>query len=445
MAPSGTTLAETLTALETGGAADEPVTASEVAEELGSDRQTARDRLDELVERGDVETKVVGDDVRVWWAVDRGDRDRDLARYEAVVETINDGIYVKDEENRFTLVNETYAEMLGYSPDELVGRDSSFLVSEEVMDAAEQLYSDLRTEDRESKTLEATMETTDGETIETEASFALIQGDDEDERVGVVRDVTDRKERERRLERQNERLESFASMLAHELRNPVTIGQIYGRQLPADDAPEAVEYVTDAFDRIEEMIDVLLVLARGREAVGESAPVPLADTAREAWEDVEAPDATLEVATDRVVRANETYVRHLFENLLENAVEHGGADVTITVGDVPNDSASDADGDSTDESVGTSAGRSDDEARREATPTHGGFYVADDGEGIPPEKRETVFEAGYTTAESSGGTGVGLTFVRELAETYEWECTVAESDAGGVRFEFSNVTLCSDG
>ncbi|UPW00281.1 PAS domain S-box protein [Halorussus gelatinilyticus] len=435
MDSSGITLAETLTVLETTGASGAPVTASEVAEALGCERQTARDRLDELTERGDAETKEVGGSVRVWWTTDRQRRDRDLERYEAVFRTVNDGIYVKDEENRFTLVNETYAEMLGYTPDELVGRDSSFLVSEEVLNAAEELYSDLRTGDHQSETIEASLETADGETVETEASFALIPLDEERgeyERVGVVRDVTERKERERRLERQNKRLESFASMLAHELRNPVTIGQIYGQRLPSDEAPEAVEYVTDAFDRIEDMIDVLLVLARGGDAVGESEPVALADVAREAWEQVNAPDATLTVATDRVLLADETYVRHLFENLLENAVEHGStsprpadenavergsegaaadedAGLTVTVGDVPT-----------------------------------GFYVADDGVGIPPEDRETVFEVGYTTAESEGGIGVGLTFVAELVETYEWECAVTESEAGGARFEFTNVTLHSE-
>lgn len=73
-----------------------------------------------------------------------------------------------------------------------------------------------------------------------------------------------------------------------------------------------------------------------------------------------------------------------------------------------------------------------------------GFYVADDGEGIPAEDRETVFEAGYTTAETEGGTGVGLTLVQELAETCDWTCTVTESRAGEARFEFGDVTFASD-
>ncbi|WP_137283830.1 PAS domain S-box protein [Halorussus salinisoli] len=219
-----------------------------------------------------------------------------------------------------------------------------------------------------------------------------------------------RTERERRLQRQNERLDKFASMLAHELRNPVNIGQIYSRQLPNETYPEAVEYVTEAFDRIEEMIDVMLVLTRGREAVGERTPVELGDVAHDAWDDVDAPDAALEVAIDDTIHADKTYVHHLFRNLFDNAVEHGGSDVTVTVGELST-----------------------------------GFYVADDGVGIPPDERETVFREGYTTASETGGTGLGLAFVKELAEVYGWDCQVTESDAGGAQFEFENVTTTESG
>ncbi|WP_435175826.1 MEDS domain-containing protein [Halorussus sp. AFM4] len=214
----------------------------------------------------------------------------------------------------------------------------------------------------------------------------------------------ERDRREAQLESKNDRLESFASLLAHELRNPVTIGQIYSRQLPADADAEAVEYVTEAFDRIENMVDVLLILTRGRDAISERTPVDLADMARKGWDTVEAPDAALDVELDRTIEADETYVRHLFRNLLENAVEHGGPDVTVRVGDLEN-----------------------------------GFYVADDGDGIPPEDRDAVFDEGYTTTADNGGTGLGLAFVRKLAEVYEWDVSVTESERGGARFEFRDL------
>jgi len=102
---------------------------------------------------------------------------------------------------------------------------------------------------------------------------------------------------------------------------------------------------------------------------------------------------------------DETYIRHLLRNLFENAVEHCGSDVTVTVGDLQT-----------------------------------GFYVADDGAGIPAEDREMVFNTGYTTANSQGGMGIGLTFIQEMADVYEWHCAVSESMDGGAQFEFENVT-----
>jgi signal transduction histidine kinase len=212
------------------------------------------------------------------------------------------------------------------------------------------------------------------------------------------------RDREQQLQQQNDRLESFASLVAHELRNPVAIGQIYSQQLPDKADTESIKHVANAFDRIEDMIDVLLVVARGREAVSDETAVQLADAAHAAWAKAETAEARLEVEFTRTIQADETYLEHLFRNLFENAVEHGEAE-TVSVGALRT-----------------------------------GFYVTDDGSGIPADEREDVFEAGYTTAADHGGTGVGLAFVSALADVYGWTCTMTESDTGGVRVEFTDVT-----
>jgi signal transduction histidine kinase len=212
------------------------------------------------------------------------------------------------------------------------------------------------------------------------------------------------REHQQRLQQQNDRLESFATLVAHELRNPVAIGQIYSQQLPDDADTESVDHVADAFDRIEDMIDILLVVTRGREAVSDESPVQLADAAHAAWAKADTAGARLEVGLTQTVHADATYIEHLFRNLFENAVEHGRAE-TVSVGELA-----------------------------------AGFYVADDGSGIPADERKRVFEAGYTTAPDTGGTGVGLAFVDALADVYGWTCEVTESDTGGARIEFTDIT-----
>jgi PAS domain S-box-containing protein len=336
-------------------------------------------------------------------------------RYRTLVEHFPNGaVSLFDRDLRYVVVGGQVFEDLGMDTDAIEGRTVGEQIPEEARDSLIPKY----------------RAALDGETSSFELEYedrvfqarVLPVRDAADEiTAGMVmtQDITEQKQRQRELEERNERLDNFASMLAHELRNPVTIGQIYSRQLSAEKVSgeaagetageatsEAVEYVAEAFDRIENIIDVMLLVTRGQKAVDERQSVRLGEVVEDAWADVDAPDATLAATIDAEVEADGSYVRHLFRNLFENAVEHGGRDVTVTVGELP-----------------------------------GGFFVADDGRGIPTEERDTVFDSGYTSAASQGGMGLGLAFVRELAAVYDWTVSVTESEGGGARFEFTNVGL----
>jgi signal transduction histidine kinase len=223
--------------------------------------------------------------------------------------------------------------------------------------------------------------------------------------IGVATDVTGRRERERKLERQNERLEEFVSLVSHDLQNPLNVAA--GRLELADEECESdhLDAAARALDRMDELIADLLRLAREGERVNEIESVALADVVEECWHNVATGEAELVVETTRTIRADPGRLQHLLENLLRNAVEHGSTDgtsVTITVGDID-----------------------------------GGFYVEDDGPGIPEAKRSRVFESGYST--SADGTGFGLAIVKEVAEAHEWSIRVTESADGGARFEITGV------
>ncbi|MEF8841647.1 MAG: ATP-binding protein [Haloarculaceae archaeon] len=215
----------------------------------------------------------------------------------------------------------------------------------------------------------------------------------------------ERQRAEARLTRERDRLDEFASVVSHDLRNPLSVAQgrlDLGRE--EHDNPH-FESAAEALDRMGGLIDDLLALAREGMTIEEPTELSAPEVAEIAWMTVEVADATLAVdpGTGRIL-GDRSRVRQLFENLFRNAIEHGGPDVTVTVG--PLDEGS-------------------------------GFYVADDGPGIPPDERERVLRTGYTT--SSEGTGFGLSICSRIAEAHGWELRVVESEDGGTRVELTGV------
>jgi HTH-type transcriptional regulator, bacterioopsin transcriptional activator and related proteins len=131
---------------------------------------------------------------------DRKGRERELERYETIVETVGDGIYVVDQHGYFTDVNTTYASMVGYPREDLIGAHVSKVIDDEdVLHEAQRLEDELAAGERTTVSLEAEFTTPDGDSWVGEATFALLQSDDGYERVGVVRDITDRTKREQEL------------------------------------------------------------------------------------------------------------------------------------------------------------------------------------------------------------------------------------------------------
>ncbi|AUG46537.1 two-component system sensor histidine kinase/response regulator [Haloarcula taiwanensis] len=219
----------------------------------------------------------------------------------------------------------------------------------------------------------------------------------------------ERERREQELTRERNRLEDFASVVSHDLRNPLSVafGRLTLVEEEYDGNPEHIESLHRSLERMDELIDDVLALARGGHKVIDANETSLDDIITAAWDTVESSDATLErIETDAEITGDQTRLQQLFENLFRNSVEHSDDPVTVRVGTL-------------------SGGR--------------GFYVADDGPGIPEDEREQVFERGYTTSDD--GTGFGLAIVSEIVDAHGGRITVAESDGGGVRFDVTGVQV----
>ncbi|WP_246987506.1 histidine kinase N-terminal 7TM domain-containing protein [Halorientalis marina] len=366
--------------------------------------------------------------VALWWAIFRAEF-LDLAPIgrEAVVADLYDGVFTIDPDHRLVDLNPTGRKLFGFEDgDDIVGQHVDDLLAgfPEIRNLYwEEVEADGDTE------FEAAL----GSRHYHVEVLRLGEGSTVDAgRTIHVRDVTEQKRRERELERKNERLERFASIVSHDLRNPLNViqGRVEMAEHDDGDVGPHLEHIATNADRIEAIIEDVLAMTREGE-LRTRERVDVAAVARRAWDHVATADATLETPTDATVEADSDRLVQAFENLFRNAVEHGstspdsqarrnavdhaGPDVTVTVGTL------------------------DDGA---------GFFVADDGPGIPAEERDAVLEDGYTTSEC--GTGLGLSIVAEIVDAHGWDLTVtdasttgggydsADGDApGGARFEIA--------
>ena len=230
-------------------------------------------------------------------------------------------------------------------------------------------------------------------------------------RIVLLHEITSQKRREQvleatkqSLEQSNERLDQFASTVSHDLRNPLNVARGRLELARSEVESEHLVAVGEAHERMESLIDDLLTLARQGAVIEEPDAVDLATVAEATWQNVATADATLETETAQTIRADSARVKELLENLFRNAVEHGGEDVVVTIGKMVD-----------------------------------GFYVSDDGPGVPVEERGDVFAAGHSTTDD--GTGLGLNIAQKIARAHTWEISVTDSESGGARFEIISVDV----
>ncbi|WP_121820589.1 PAS domain S-box protein [Halostella salina] len=213
-----------------------------------------------------------------------------------------------------------------------------------------------------------------------------------------------RQQANERLSEQNEQLEQFASVVSHDLRNPLNVAEGNLKLAREECDSDHLAEVERAHARMRVLIEDILTLARDEDTVGEIEAIDLGALVESCWQTVETAEATLRTETDARVRADRSRLKQLLENLVRNAVEHGGDEVTITVGDLAD-----------------------------------GFYVADDGPGIPEDEREEVFDLGYST--TTDGTGFGLSIAKQVADAHGWAIDLATSADGGARIEVTGVAV----
>ena len=230
--------------------------------------------------------------------------------------------------------------------------------------------------------------------------------DEDDEFVaiaGYVREITERKQYKRQLEHTNDRLETFNSFLSHDLKNQLQVAKSYLDIAQDDGSHDALDQVGEVLDRMNEMTTEVLELPRlGFDTIERDA-VSLRHLAEDVWNSIDSEETELLFEEDVTLDVDDGLFRNVLENLFRNAVVHNETPVTVRIG-----SLSDAEG----------------------------FYLQDDGDGVPPAERESIFEFGYSTS----GSGIGLALVREIVEIHDGTISVGDAESGGARFEIQGIT-----
>ncbi|WP_135828348.1 PAS domain-containing sensor histidine kinase [Halorussus halobius] len=339
---------------------------------------------------------------------DISERERLQRKYRTLLETAPDAAFVVSAETGEVLeVNERATELIGAPEDDLVGRTHTDLHPSGQCERYRDLFG--REFDPEGSVFgrlpdgsDLRIETTDGEYLPVEMSLQDTDLNDRRVVIALVRDISERRAYERDLKRQLDRFKELSHVLSHDLRNPLNVAEGYVEVARERGDVSCLEHVEDAHTRMADILEDTLAIIRKGYGAESLEPVELESVAAECWRYVETPTATLHVESSRVVEADPRRVDHVFENLFSNAVEHAGTDATVRVGALED-----------------------------------GFFVADDGPGIPPTEREAVFEYGYTTSDD--GTGLGLNIVAEIVDAHGWSISVAESREGGTRFEITGI------
>jgi signal transduction histidine kinase len=206
--------------------------------------------------------------------------------------------------------------------------------------------------------------------------------------------------------KQKRQLEQVAGRLSHDIRNPLSVAQGHLDLAQKSGDTEHFDQIRRALGRIEELVEDVLTLAKQEYTAGDFSDVLLKEAAAEVWNECDTKNADIDVDGDPVLRihANRSMLKELLANLFKNAIEHNPLPVTVTAGSFTD-----------------------------------GFYVADDGNGIPKSERSSVFELGHST--QSDGTGIGLTIVTQVVDAHGWTISITESTDGGARFEITGVTV----
>ncbi|MEF8772169.1 sensor histidine kinase [Halodesulfurarchaeum sp.] len=366
---------------------------SDRRDELGALYQSIGEMRDSLEERIQQEREQKE-------AIESARQEAEQAQQELreVIDLVPDRIFARSRDGTYLLANEATAETYGLQPEEVEGRKI------EAIETDPEMVDKFRTEDRtvietgEPITIpEDEIRTPGGDRRIDQTTKILFEppGRDEPAVLGYARDVTALKEYEHQLEEQRNNLEVLNKMVRHDIRNNLQLVVAYADTLESHVDETGEEYLNQVIESAQQAVDITRTARDVAEVMlqtdSELEAIPLKSTVESEIEKVQSrfDEAVIEAAgtiPDRAVRGDEM-LASVFRNLLQNAVIHNDATVPM---------------------VDVTVETTEDRAR---------IRIADNGPGIPDDRKEEIFEERKKGLDSEG-TGLGLYLVRTLVDQY---------------------------
>jgi len=342
------------------------------------------------------------------WAsyeLERADRER---KYRRLTERISDAYYAVDTDFTVTYWNDAIADRLAVPREEVVGETLWEYFAE---------ITDTVVEDRLREAMTTGEPTTCEYYYEPADYWTVLQIYPDDDGLAVIsKDITDRKQYERRLERSNERLQEFAYILSHDLQEPLRMVSSYIDLLESEladeldaETQEYMQFAVDGAERMRGMIDGLLQYSRVESEGEEFSPTDIEAVVEGVLDDlrlkIRERDAEVTVRSLPTIHADGDQLGQLFQNLIKNAIEHGGDGVAIEI---------------------------------DATETTAGYRlsVSDNGPGIPETEQDDIFGL-FDKGGDSDGTGIGLAVCERIVSRHDGDISVDSKPGDGTTFSIT--------
>lgn len=341
-------------------------------------------------------------------------------RYRVLMEALHEGIWVIDAQGRTTLANDRMAQMLGYSADEMLGRELFDFTDAEGRTRSERNLQRRREGVREQHEFEFIRK--DGSRLHA----LLAAGPLTDERgqfagaIAGVMDITESKRTREALRRRNEELDAYAHTVAHDLKAPmnsvvVALDLLRERwdELETRQRTRLMGVASNAARRTADIVDQLLLLAQVRSGVAEPTALDMDEIVDHALDEARASFPGLELTPERPsswlpAMGHGPWVERIWVNYLSNALRYAGKLPRLRLGAEP-------------DGAGLVV-----------------FWLQDDGPGVPPDQRAHLFEPRTgPKAPGAAGHGLGLSIVRRIARRLGGDAGYQDAEGGGAVFWFS--------